>query len=54
MTRIERVTKTLMDRGSSAFEAQRLAKEIVRNLDTYLIIQEQRQARFAALIKKGK
>lgn len=54
MSKEDLVTKTLVARGFSKYEATRIAHEIVRNLKAYSLIQDQREARFAALMKKSK
>lgn len=49
--KVDRVVQTLLKRGFSKYEATRIANEVIRNLTAYSMIQDQREARFAALIK---
>jgi hypothetical protein len=52
MTQEDKVTQTMVSFGFTGFQARKIAKEIIRNLTAYALIQEQRQRYFSELTRK--
>lgn len=53
MTQEDKVTQTMVSFGFTGLQARRIAKEIIRNLTAYALIQEQRQRYFSELTRKA-
>jgi hypothetical protein len=53
MTQEDKVTQTMVSFGFTGFQARKIAKEIIRNLNAYALIQEQRQRYFSELTRKA-
>ena len=53
MTQEDKVTQTIIGFGLTGFQARKIAKEIIRNLTAYALIQEQRQSYFSEMTRKA-
>ena len=53
MTQEDKVTQTIIGFGFTGFQARKIAKEIIRNLTAYSLIQDQRQKYFSELTRKA-
>lgn len=53
MTQEDKVTQTIISFGFTGFQARKIAKEIIRNLTAYSLIQDQRQKYFFELTRKA-
>jgi len=52
MTQEDKVTQTIVGFGFTGMQARKIAKEIIRNLTAYALIQEQRQKYFSEMTRK--
>ena len=52
--KIDKMTQMLVKRGFPRFEASTIAKQVVRNLIAYSLIQDQREAYFSNILRNNK
>jgi hypothetical protein len=53
MTQEDKITQTIVSFGFTGFQARKIAKEIIRNLTAYALIQDQRQKYFSEMTRKA-
>ena len=53
MTQEDKVTQTIVSFGFTGYQARKIAKEIIRNLTAYSLIQDQRLKYFSELTRKA-